>query len=355
MMSLFQTPQVTEEIDLSHLIRQQLSAALNKGIILQWDELKDLLPINSDFIVARNLYEVLIENRPLITMLNSLTFTECYLHQPGVVRYQDQSGVKHELSFEVDQESWQIWLEIMAVKYLQNWNCQNPFVSFRVELADHPYRFSMVHFKATSSPFSKLMIRNLQVRALALEAFHCEMDLSGMVRDKLNILVCGSTGSGKTSLLNSMLATASAEEHIIVLEDTQEIVLPHSFCTRFLAQEHEAYRLEDFLTYSLRLSPDRIVLGEMRSSEVVTYLLSMNTGHKGLMSTIHANSAVDGMHRVAMMFNLYGKGLNPSEVMSMITKNIDIIIFMENKKVKEIIKPLGSDLGQPYFETLFSR
>jgi len=354
MISLFQeTVDEHAEIDLYAKVRDELSLALNKGIILSWDELKNHLPLSIDPIITKNYYEILVEDRSLREALSQVSFTECYLHEPAVIRFQTFDGRKETLKLEIDQDSWQIWLEIIAIKYHQNWNCQNPFVSFRVEMNHHPYRFSLLHHKATSSPYSKLIIRNLQTNSLPLNAFGADFNFTELIKNKSNILICGPTGSGKTSLLNTLLKETSSDEHIVILEDTQELILPHAYCTRFLAQEHPSYRLEDFLTYSLRLSPDRIVLGEMRSSEVVAYLLAMNTGHSGVMSTIHANSAVDGINRVAMMFNLYGKGLNNHEVLNLVTKNLDIIVFMENKKIKEIIKPLGSDLGQPYYETLF--
>ena len=354
MMSLFQTPpEAASDIDLQAIIRRELSLTLNKGVILEWEEFLPLLPLGIDLIAAQNFYNILVKDHALIELFAPLTFTECYLHEPGIVRYQNDLGKKHQLQLAIDEETWQIWLEVIAIKHLQNWNCQNPFVSFRVEMNNHPYRFSMIHYQATSSPYSKLVIRNLQTSSLPLEAFGVSIDLAAEMKKKSNILVCGATASGKTSLLNTLLKMTSTEEHIVVLEDTQELILPHQFCTRFIAHEHPSYSLEQFLTYSLRLTPERIILGEMRSGEVVPYLLSLNTGHRGVMSTIHANSCVDGMNRLAMMFNLYGKGLNNSEVMNLITKNLDLIVYMENKKIKEIIKPLGSDQGHPYFETLF--
>lgn len=354
MISLFQPLPETEDIDLRSKIREELCLAMNKGIILKWEELQNLLPSSIDLVTAKNYYQDLIEDQALIKALSLIEFSECYLHEPGVIRYQTPQGAKESIEINIDPSSWQIWLEILAIKYHQNWNCQNPFVSFRVELNNHPYRFSLLHHKATSSEYSKLVIRNLQARALDVNAFGSSLPFSDWINNKENILICGATGSGKTSLLNSLLRITPIDEHIVILEDTQELILPHPYCTRFLAQEHPSYHLEQFLTYSLRLSPDRIILGEMRSSEVVPYLLAMNTGHSGIMSTIHANSAVDGINRLAMLFNLYGRGLNHSEVLNLITRNLDLIVFMENKKIKEVIRPLGADQGQPYYESLFN-
>ena len=106
------------------------------------------------------------------------------------------------------------------------------------------------------------------------------------------------------------------------------------------------------MSYSLRLSPDRILLGEMRSHEVVPFLMAMNTGHRGLMGTIHSSSAADALHRAALLFSLYGgeAQLNFDKVMELLCRNLEYVVFMENKKVKEVIKILGSDKGTPFFE-----
>jgi Flp pilus assembly CpaF family ATPase len=90
----------------------------------------------------------------------------------------------------------------------------------------------------------------------------------------------------------------------------------------------------------------------MRSHEVVPFLMAMNTGHKGLMGTIHASSAVDALHRIALLFSLYAGEANLSfeKVMELICRNLEYVVFMENKKVKEVIKVLGSDKGTPFYE-----
>lgn len=342
-----------QQFNLKKFIREQISSALNKGVILSWEELMKLFPENQDLIEGKFYYEELIGENSLKTIFQNQNFSEFYFHGPGKVRYLDLSGEKKPTPFSIDEESWQLWLEILAIKYQQNWNCQSPFVSFRVEIDSHPYRFSMLHHRASSSPHSTLIVRNLQLKTLPIESFGQSLDLESLMKQKKNILICGGTGSGKTSLINSLLKYTREDEHLVVLEDTQEIILPHSYCTRFLSHEHPSYSLEHFLTYSLRLSPDRLILGEIRSQEVVSYLLAMNTGHRGVMTTIHANSGVEGLHRLQMLFALYGKGMENSQVMNLVCRNIDYVIYIENKKVKEVIKPLGQENGFPFYETLF--
>ncbi len=353
MFGIFQLPEETIRPDFKKFMRDHIASALNKGVILPWTELSQILPEGEDQISAQYYYDILIGENIFKNLFLTKSFCEFYFHGPGKVRYLDILGKKEATTFEIDEESWQLWLEILAIKYKQNWNCETPFVSFRAEINGHPYRFSLLHHQATSSPYSTLIVRNLQLTTLSLNAFGEAPHLEKLIKQKKNVLICGGTGSGKTSLINSLLSHCSEEEHLVVLEDTQEIILPHTFCTRFLAHEHPSYSLEHFLTYSLRLSPDRIVLGEIRSKEVVSYLLAMNTGHKGVLTTIHSNSALEGLYRLQMLFGLYGKGMEMSQTMNLICQNIDCVIYIENKKIKEIIKPLGQENGFPFFETLF--
>ena len=92
----------------------------------------------------------------------------------------------------------------------------------------------------------------------------------------------------------------------------------------------------------------------MRSHEVVPFLMAMNTGHKGLIGTLHASSAADALNRVALLFSLYGgeANLGFDKVMELQCRNLEYVVYMENKQVKEVIKVLGSDKGIPFFETI---
>ena len=146
------------------------------------------------------------------------------------------------------------------------------------------------------------------------------------------------------------------EEHIIVLEDTYEILNQHPSQTSFLANKEQNNKsLKDYCAYSLRMTPDRLIVGEMRSTEVVPFLLAMNTGHKGLMSTIHASSAVDALSRISLLFSLFSdsKDISFSLVTKLVCKNIDYVIHLEHKKITEIARVIGSDAETPFYERLY--
>ena len=139
-----------------------------------------------------------------------------------------------------------------------------------------------------------------------------------------------------------------------MLEDTQELHSTHPRLTRLISTQKEGRTLKDYLAHTLRLSPDRIILGEMRSHEVVPYLLAMNTGHKGLMSTLHASSAMDALLRVAQLFTLASgqKEISYQEVLKLVCRNVGYVVFMEKRKITQIIKVFGSDGDQPLFDQI---
>ena len=113
--------------------------------------------------------------------------------------------------------------------------------------------------------------------------------------------------------------------------------------------------LKELCTFSLRLRPDRIILGEIRSSEILPFVLAMNTGHKGMMSTIHADSGIDAVSRMALLFVIHGENQAFSYEMALklICKNIDVVIFLKDKKIIEIIKIIGADNGMATYDYIF--
>ena len=139
-----------------------------------------------------------------------------------------------------------------------------------------------------------------------------------------------------------------------MLEDTQELHCTHPRLTRLISTQKEGRSLKDYLAHTLRLSPDRIILGEMRSHEVVPYLLAMNTGHKGLLSTLHASSAMDALLRVAQLFTLASgqKEISYQEVLKLVCRNVGYVVFMEKRQVTQIIKVFGSEGDQPLFDQI---
>src|SRR5262249_39850064 len=127
----------------------------------------------------------------------------------------------------------------------------------------------------------------------------------------LNILISGGTGSGKTTLLNCLSAFIPPNERIVTIEDSAELQLQQPHIVRLETRPPNVegrgeVTQRDLVRNSLRMRPDRIILGEVRGAECLDMLQAMNTGHDGSISTVHANSARDSLNRLEMMMQMSG-------------------------------------------------
>lgn len=156
--------------------------------------------------------------------------------------------------------------------------------------------------------------------------------LTGCARARLNILISGGTGSGKTTTLNAMLAVlAGSPERIITIEDSAELQVA---CHNLVSLETRPSGLEgrgeitvrDLVRSALRLRPDRIIIGESRGPEAFDLLQAMNTGHEGSMSTVHANNTVDALYRLENMVLMAGQDLPHQAIRDQITSALDLVI-----------------------------
>ena len=155
--------------------------------------------------------------------------------------------------------------------------------------------------------------------------------LAGIVKAKLNVVISGGTGSGKTTLLNILSSYISPNERVITIEDTAELRLqqPHvvRLETRVANIEGQgAISMRPLLKNSLRMRPDRIVLGEIRSDEVIDMLQAMNTGHDGSLTTIHANTPRDALSRIENLVGLGGVSIPIRPLRQQITSAIHVIV-----------------------------
>jgi P-type conjugative transfer ATPase TrbB len=152
------------------------------------------------------------------------------------------------------------------------------------------------------------------------------------VRQKHNILIVGGTGSGKTTLANAILAEIAAlcgTDRLVAIEDTMElqVTMPNSVLLRTC----EAANMQRLLRATMRLRPDRIVVGEVRGGEALTLLKSWNTGHPGGVATIHANSAEGGLVRLTQLIYEAPEARNLSEatIAATIREAVDLVVFIE--------------------------
>lgn len=190
------------------------------------------------------------------------------------------------------------------------------------------------------------------------------MLLQTMVKSKYNIIVSGGTGSGKTTFLNALSMYIPSDERVITVEDSAE--LKFSQVENLVRLETKAKNIEgkgeismrDLVKTSLRMRPDRIVIGEVRSGEALDMLQAMNTGHDGSLSTGHANSAADMLLRVETMVLMAGLDLPIRAIRQQIATAVDMIVHISKlrdgtRRVVEIIEVLDMEDGQIQTQSIF--
>lgn len=160
--------------------------------------------------------------------------------------------------------------------------------------------------------------------------------LRAAVSQRRTILIAGGTSSGKTTFLNSLLASIPTRERVILVEDTPEIRLDRPNGLGLVAVRGKLGEAQigtdDLLQAALRLRPDRIVLGELRGREAVSFLRAINTGHPGSFTTIHANSPVGALEQLSLMVMQAGLGLSRGDTLAYARSVIDIVVQLERRE-----------------------
>ncbi|MFR9674416.1 CpaF family protein [Streptomyces sp. TR06-5] len=175
--------------------------------------------------------------------------------------------------------------------------------------------------------------------------------LAGMVRAKMNVIVSGGTGSGKTTLLNALSALIPDGERIITVEDAAELQLQQSHVIRLETRPPNVegkgqITIRDLVRNSLRMRPDRIVVGEVRGGETLDMLQAMSTGHDGSLATVHANSAEDAMLRLQTLASMSEVKIPFEALRDQINSAVDCVVQLSraadgSRKISEIAMLAG--------------
>lgn len=169
--------------------------------------------------------------------------------------------------------------------------------------------------------------------------------LSSAVKSRKNIVVSGGTSTGKTTFLNALLREIPAEERLIYIEDTPELHLRHPNAIGLLAARSRlgeaSVSADDLLQASLRMRPDRIILGELRGDEAYAFLRAVNTGHPGSMTSVHADSAERAIEQIVLLVLLAGTQLDRNDVRHYVRTTIDVFVQLSReggrRKVSQVM------------------
>lgn len=165
--------------------------------------------------------------------------------------------------------------------------------------------------------------------------------LKRAVRERKNILISGGTATGKTTFLNALLCEIPEHERLILIEDTPELHVAQANSIGLLAARgslgEAAVTAEDLLIASLRMRPDRIILGEMRGQEALTFLRAVNTGHPGSLSTIHADSPERAIDQLALLVIQSGTKMGWDDVVRYVRRSLHLIVQLKRVQGRRII------------------
>lgn len=216
----------------------------------------------------------------------------------------------------------------------------------------------------TIRKFSKRMNSMDDLLRMGTMTTHMALFLQACVKAKLNIIISGGTGSGKTTLLNILSSFIDDEERIITIEDAAELKLHQthviSLETRMVNYEGEGeITIRDLVRNSLRMRPDRIIVGEVRGKEAFDMLQAMNTGHEGSLTTLHSNSPEDAINRLETMMLMNDMELPVSAIRNYIEKAIDIVIQVDRlsdgkRKVTSISEVVGMKDDKVLLKEIFA-
>lgn len=190
----------------------------------------------------------------------------------------------------------------------------------------------------------------------------CALFLDAVIKGRLNLVVSGGTGTGKTTFLNALSSLIPPEERIVTIEDISELQLQHPNWVALEAVHNSNSKISarDCLINSLRMRPDRIIIGECRRDETFEMLQAMNTGHEGSMTSLHANSPRDCLSRIESMITSSGNDIPLSALRPQILSAIDIIIQLKRDRngtryVSEVIELSNIEQGMITTQQIFIR
>lgn len=199
---------------------------------------------------------------------------------------------------------------------------------FRRRLAgDAPRHFRFLRDQTVSLETERLK-RLRAIHELAMEGDNPDTFLRACVQSRMNLVISGGTSSGKTELARRLLWMVEEKHRLALIEDAAELLPTQENIISLIADrlEASARSADKLLEMTLRLRPDRIILGELRGIEAVTFLEAINTGHEGSFTTIHATSARKAVNRLAFLVMRAGMPLTLSEIRDYVLGSIDVIV-----------------------------
>ena len=358
--------QVLQRMDYSKDLKDEEVLSIIDEVVLEQEDYK-LLPVSISRKLRGELFDSLRRLDVLQHFVEDTTITEIMINGPNHI-FVEKAGVlrKQEQVFESEEKLRDVIQQIVA-GCNRVVNEASPIVDARLENGSRvnivmaPVALNGPIVTIRRFPDKPIDIQQL-IENHSITAQVADF-LKTLVRAKYNIFISGGTGSGKTTFLNVLSGFIPKNERIITIEDSAELQLQGlenlvRLETRNKTTEGCAeISIRELIKCSLRMRPDRIIVGEVRGAEAADMITCLNTGHEGSLSTGHANSAADMLGRLETMI-LMGASIPLEAIRRQIASGIDILVHLGRirdgtRKVLEILEVLGYENGEFLLKSLF--
>jgi type IV secretion system protein VirB11 len=297
---------------------------------------------------------------PLAEVLGRPDVTDIYINRPGEFWIETSSGgiARHEAEA-LDETLLGLLVRQIAASTAQGISRASPLLAaalpdgsrvqviappatrgtYAVAIRKHVAGALSLSDYADSGAFDGLAGGDVSLDAarelVAISSEQVPSLLNQAVRSRWNILVSGGTSSGKTTFLDALLRSVPSNQRLILIEDAPELTLSQPNAVGLLAARSALSEAnvtaEDLLIAALRMRPDRIILGELRGREALTFLRAVNTGHPGSMTTIHADSPSRAIDQLALLVLQSGARLSWDEIRRYIRLSVDLFVHLERE------------------------
>ncbi|MGB8480104.1 MAG: ATPase, T2SS/T4P/T4SS family [Acidobacteriaceae bacterium] len=276
--------------------------------------------------------------KPIQHLLAAETVSEIMVNPDSSVWIEEEGKIQLLSGIRFDDGALQTGLEVIANKFGKKLDADFPILNLR--LPDGSRMAAMIPPVVNPRPMMtirRFTSRNFTIHDLIERKTLTEAQaetLANCVRRGDNLLISGATNSGKTTLANVLASFIPESERILVLEDVAELHIrkPHVISAEAQLDTHKSQiGFADLLKAALRHRPDRIIVGEIRGPEARVFLDALNTGHRGSLSTIHANSAEDALRRLAQLAMRGSGGVVLRDVEEECRRSIDLIAHVINQ------------------------
>ena len=320
---------------------EQLRSSVQRIVEEALKATKTPLSVSESAQLAREVTDDVLGHGPIERLLQDPTVTEVMVNGPGRVFVERNGKIELTQSRFLDEDHLRHVIGRIVAAVGRHIDETTPMVDARLPDGS---RVNAV-FPPLSIDGPYLTVRKFSVDALTVEdligfgtlTVPVARLLEAAVRGKMNILVSGGTSTGKTTLLNVLSSFIPSDERIITIEDSKELQLRQAHVLSLEARPPNTegkgeVAIRDLLRNSLRMRPDRILIGECRAGEALDMLQAMNTGHEGSLTTVHANSPRDALSRVETMTMMAGFDLPVRVVRDQMSSALDLIVHLSRQR-----------------------